>query len=272
MAESQDMTMPKDDLRMRGPSLLVVFYRPRTPTKQLMSLSESHSVHRVRKGLFLVCGKPKQVIEALSKVPHIALRRTKEIPRRKSRKMRTAPHRSFALVAYRTKTTSPQFKKAVQRLVARTPSIRLRPGVFLFPHMRSKDLKKERDGKGAQSLLNSMQFSQALKEMGAKVFRWTRLQVTEATNPAPILDLIQERIDFEIEAVSSRIRQLRNQAKDALSDSARLKKRYVEYSKQFTQLKLKTEAIETIWHLDLGPRMKQLYNQFLSARRIIREL
>lgn len=271
MAESQDMTVPKDDLKLRGPSLLVVFYRPRTSTKNLLELSETHNIFRVRKGLFLVRGKPRQVREVLVETPHIALRRTKEIPPSKPKKTGTATHRSFALVAYRMKTTSPQFKKAVQRLVARTLSIRLRPGVFLFPHLRSKDLKKQSGEKGVQSLLNSMQFSRALKEMGAKVFRWTRLQVADVAGPVVITDLIQERIDFEIDTLSSRVKQLRRRAKDPLSESARLKKRYVEYSKQFAQIRLRAKAIEIVWHLNLGTRVRQLYNQLLSARRIIRD-
>jgi hypothetical protein len=271
MAESQDMTMPKDELKLKGPSLLVVFYRPRTSTKQLLDLSETHNILRVRKGLFLVRGKPREVRQALSEIPHIALRRTKEIPRSKTRRTEAALHRSFALVAYRMKTTSPQFKKAVQRLVARTFSIRLRPGVFLFPHLRSKDLKKQTNVKGAQSLLNSRQFSQALEEMGAKVFRWTRLQVTDATDPVTITSLIQERMDFEIDTLSSRVKKLRRMAKDPLSESSRLKKRYVECSKQFTQTRMRAEAIEIIWYLDLGPRVRQLYNQLLSTRRIIQE-
>ncbi|MHA2311412.1 MAG: hypothetical protein ACXADF_07935, partial [Candidatus Thorarchaeota archaeon] len=97
---------------------------------------------RVGRGVFLFHGQTSTENSPLQDLPMIAFKKSREIPSVKERGEEAGSRRVYSIVSYRFMNPTASQKKRVERLVRRSSSIRLRPGVLLFPVLRSKERRK----------------------------------------------------------------------------------------------------------------------------------
>jgi hypothetical protein len=256
------------DVTMKGKSQLVVILGDakivKESVKKLKSLGE---VVRVGRGAFLIHSHTPRNQSPLQDLPMIVFKKAREIPSVNERGEEAGSRRVYSIVSYRFRSPTATQKKRVERLVRKSSSIRLRPGVLLFPVLRSKERRRLLESDEKYVLMDSRKLSDELRGLGAEVFRWSRLKTD--SHLFEIQNAVARTLSHDFTSFETLAKDLRNQAKEPGAQSKILKKRYAILSKRYGELKFKWSHASKIWSHDATKLLTRGYNMMLSVRRLI---
>ncbi len=258
------------DYRMRGHSELVVLLGSsegiRAVSKRLVLLVD---VVRARRGVFIVGSHPGDYFSLVEDIPHVSFIKTREIPTTRVQQEDPPAGRAFSVLSYSFKNPTSKQKKRVERLVRRSMSIRLRPGVLIFPVLRAKERRRLLDPEGTPSLLDSRRLSVELSSMGGGVLRWSRLRLTTQNGPALVMQAVERTLFGDLFQIESKLKELRDRVKDPGMSTRTLLSRYQLLARRFREVKFKWERAGKIWRYNPSKRLKRTHNMLLSVRRTI---
>jgi hypothetical protein len=256
------------NVTMKGKSQLVVILGDakivKESAKELRSLGK---LVRVGRGAFLIHGQTAREKSPLQDLPTIVFKKAREIPSVSERGEEADSRRVYSVVSYRFRNPTSAQKKRVERLVRRSSSIRLRPGVLLFPVLRSKERRRLLESNESHVLMGSRKLSEELRGLGAEVFRWSRLKIDG--HQSEIQNAVARTLSHDFTSFETLVMDLRNQAKEPGAQFKTLKKRYAILSKRYGGLKFKWNSASKIWSYDASKLLTRGYNMLLSVRRAI---
>ncbi|MBE0526469.1 MAG: hypothetical protein IH631_05970, partial [Candidatus Thorarchaeota archaeon] len=131
----------------------------KAPSKKLFNYA---GVQKIRRGLFIISGYSSIHTAEIQTLERILFIKSREIPSIKTRTDDMYFTRAFSIVAFSLKNPTAKQKKRIERLVKKSVGIRLRPGVILFPLLRSKEQKRISVSDDKKPLLDSIRFKQLL--------------------------------------------------------------------------------------------------------------
>jgi hypothetical protein len=257
------------NVTMKGQSQLVIILGDAKIVKELArKLRSLGKIIRVGRGVvFLFHGQTSTENSPLQDLPMIAFKKAREIPSVKERGEEAGSRRVYSVVSYRFMNPTSSQKKRVERLVRRSSSIRLRPGVLLFPVLKSKERRRLLESDEKHVLMDSRKLSEELRGFGAEVFRWSRLKIDG--HPSEIQNAVARTLSHDFASFETLAKDLRNQAKEPGAQFKTLKKRYAILSKRYSELKFKWSRATKIWSYDTKKSLTRGYNMMLSVRRVI---
>ncbi|MFW9800021.1 MAG: hypothetical protein ACFFD9_06275 [Candidatus Thorarchaeota archaeon] len=256
------------DTAMKGHSRLVVILGDSQTVKDsARKLRNLVRIVRVARGVLLIHGQIGKDQSILQDLPVISFQKAREIPSASDRGEEATSRRVYAVVSYRFKSPTAIQKKRVERLVRRSVSIRLRPGVLLFPVLRSKDRRRLFESDQTDKFLDSKKASEELRSLGADVSRWSRLRLVE--HQSEVKDALTRTLLQDITSFEELVKDLRARAKDSEAQDKTLKKRYSTLSRRYRKMKMKWSLASKIWHYDATKMLTRSYNMLIAARRII---
>ena len=259
------------DTSMKGLARLIVVLGDIQIVKDsARKLNALGGLMRVARGVFLIHGHVPKIHPVLNDLPAISFLKVREIPSVNDRGEEATSRRVYSIVSYRFKSPTSAQKKRVERLVRKSISIRLRPGVLLFPVLRSKDRRSLLESDEANKLLDSRRLSEELRNLGADVSRWSRLRLVE--HHSKLEEAVVRTHSHEIMSFENLVKDLRNQAKDPEEQAITLKKRYSILSRRHRELKVKWDLANKIWGYDATKSLTRSYNMMIAARRSIDSL
>ena len=238
-------------------------------SKKLASLQD---VKRIMKGTFIIPEITDTLSDILQFQPTASFMKTREIPHISKKTEDIYSELVYSIVAFRFKNPTAQQKKYVERLIKRTTGVRLRPGVVIFPILKSKQQRKIIGPEEERVLLTSSEFFRKLGKKGVEVYRWSRLRTATAESSAHIREAIEHTLQRDLTTLEERIRKLRERCKEADVEVAQLKRSYSVLSRRFRKLKGKWMVAKKIWYYDTERPLKRTYNMLISTRRIISAL
>lgn len=268
--EPQDATA--EEVSQQGRVTIIVLLERGESLKQASKkIAHIPGMQRAGRGVFRYIQSYAKLGAAHELPRHIALRKTRTIPRVREAARSGVQARTYALVTYRFNNPTAQQKKVVERLKRRAIAARLRPSVLLFPHIRAGESRKRFGLEMKRPPLGSRDFTQNLSRMGAEVQRWTRLRLSTHSGYTIVNDAIESTISADIDALETMIRALRDEAKTESASSKRLKAKYTELRRRYKDLKMISSVIRHVWGYGAEERLRRLYDLLLTTRRIISE-
>lgn len=240
------------------------------PTKDFEVLVEKvDGIKNLARGVFVAKMESQPVRDLIQSVRHISLKKTKRIPRVKDSGPSEPENRTYTVVAYSYDSPSAQQKKQTQRLVRRSPCVRLRPGVLLFPHLRSKESLRYYRQDTAHPLYDARTFVEKMKENGAAVRRWSHLRLADENSEELVGRAIERMVSKEMSLIELRLAKLRDAAATPGVPVRKLKERYTVMARRFKILKANFMAVQSIWHHDTERELRRTYNIQLKVKREI---
>ena len=240
----------------------------KAPSKRL---SKYAGVQKVRRGLFIISGYSSIHTTEIQTLERILFIKSREIPSVRIKTDDIYFTRAFSIVAFSLKNPTAKQKKRIERLVKKSVGIRLRPGVILFPLLRSKEQKRISGSDDKKSLLDSIRFKQLMFEMGANTFRWSRLRLVNPEDSSLILNSIEQNLIKDLQAIEMKIRVLRDLIQNPDISIKQLKRRYTVLSGRFKETKAKWMLARNLWSFDAVKQLKRTYNLLIGTRRAIIE-
>ena len=226
-----------------------------------------NGVKKIRRGLFLATEFNSNHNDALQSTPHISFSKTREIPSIRRKSDDVFMDRAYTLVSFSFKNPTAKQKKRVERLLRKTTGIRLRPGVILFPLLRSRESNRILGHLDERELFDSIGFSREIHETGGDAIRWSRLKVSSIGGGHLVKRAIEQTHHRDMDALEENIRTLRERTKDPTVSIRKLKKNYTIQSRRFQELKTKWKIAKRLWLYDSESSLKRTYNMLISARR-----
>jgi len=270
MTESDIDAIVQASSELKGDSRLVVLLGSPEGIKGVSKkLRGLHGVKKIRKGLFIISEPISSHDETLHSRPYITFTKTREIPSHRRKSDDDSPNRVYTLVSFSFENPTAQQKKRVERLLRKTTGIRLRPGVILFPLLRSRESRQILGSGEERQLLSSIEFSRLIHASGGTTVRWSRLKVTIPSGINLIEKAVEKTQLRDLNALEETIRALRERIKDRSVSISQLKKNYTTLARRFRELKLKWELAKKLWFYDSEKSLKRTYNMLLSVRRAI---
>ncbi len=270
MSKADSPARDRAEYKIRGHSELVVLLGSsegiRGVSKKLVLLDD---VVRARRGLFIVGSHSSDYYSLVEGVPHVSFVKTREIPATRVQQEGHPAGRVFSVLSYSFKDPTSKQKKRVERLVRRSTSIRLRPGVLIFPVLRAKERRRLLDPGGTPSLLDSRNLGVQLNSMGGSVLRWSRLRLSSLDGPALVTEAVERTLSQDLSQIESRLRELRDEVKNPDTPASTISTRYRLLARRFREVKFKWERTGRIWRYNPSKRLKRTHNMLLSVRRAI---
>jgi len=255
---------------LKGDSRLVVLLgSPEGIKSTSKKLSAHQDVKKIRRGLLIIHGHSENHSEILNLYPIISFIKTREIPSIRKREDRAYSNRAYTIVTFSFNNPTAQQKKRVERLIKKTAGIRLRPGVIIFPLLRSKERRRILGPEEERFLLDSAEFSKLVRETGGTTIRWTRLRIFNLEGDNHIKDAIEQTLSRDLHAIEGKIQTLRERCKDPTISISQLKKNYTVLSRNFRTLKTKWILAKRLWYYDAEKVLKRTYNMLINTRRAI---
>jgi hypothetical protein len=269
-SDTSEIALAKD--QVKGNRRIVII--PETEEGLKLFTKKMTSIGRVKKvarGAFIVEENNELVRQSLDQIPHISFKKVRDIPKMRDKSKDAKLKRTYAIVTYHLKNPSPQQKKKVQRLIARSVSIRLRPGVLLFPYLRVKDNRKYFKNENTRRLLNSKEFANDIAKLNANVSRFTHLRITGPTSLSLVYSALERMVIRKSNTLEKKSRMLRDAAKNPEIPTAKLKERYSALSLHYKDSKASFDVIKQILGFELHDPFKSLYDKLLRIRKLISE-
>jgi hypothetical protein len=179
--------------------------------------------------------------------------------------------RTFALVTYHLSNPSAQQKKKVQRLISRSISIRLRPGVLLFPYLRVKDHRKYFANENMMRLLNSKAFTTEILKINAEASRFTHLRVAGERSLSLVNSALERTFLRKCNKLSEKAVILREAVNNLDIPTLKLKQQYSSLFQQYKDSKMSYDAIQKLMILESEYPFKRIYDKLLRIRKLISE-
>ena len=235
----------------------------------LQEFSRLPNTERLGDGIYFIHGKKRQTRNILGSFTNIVFKRVNDIPR--VRKGVKESEKTYTLVRYKFDNPSAKQKKSAERLRMRTPSIRLRPGVLLFPHLRFKDDRHFFSKENGSTSLNSKMFVEHIIELGASVHRWTKLRPVTQSSQEHLKNIAERTFEKRAEALEGKTRSLRSEARTKTLPLKELKRRLSILFRILNSMKSNQELIQIVWGFDPTRLYVKLYNLLLSTRRVVND-
>ena len=255
---------------LKGDSRLVVLLgSPEGVKRTSMNLSVYNGVQKIRRGLFIIHGYSESHAKIINLQPAISFIKTKEIPSIRTSTEEVYLNRVFTIVSFSFKKPTAQQKKRVERLIRKTTAIRLRPGVVIFPLLRSKERRRFLGSEDERVLLDSTEFNRLIREAGSDTTRWSRLKITNLDGENHITHAIEQTLFRDLNALEEKTRALRERCRDSAIPIKQLKREYTIQSHRFRELKSKWMLAKKLWLYDAEKALRRTYNILLNTRRVI---
>ncbi|MBD3407624.1 MAG: hypothetical protein GF411_16020 [Candidatus Lokiarchaeota archaeon] len=239
--------------------------------EQRLNIPQTDKIERKVQGVYRIFGSPQKYRPYFQDIPHIALKRTKEIPSIKITKTEDLLKRTYTLVVYNFRNPTAQQKKRTQRLIRRSPCIRIRPGVLLFPHLKSKEMIRIYKSKNKAQLYTAQEFASKMVEFGANVARWGKLKLSGPRSQSLVERILEDMIKTETDMLIDKFKKLKKDIDNPLITPKRLKARYQSLSTRYNQRKATCEIIRAVWKYSCEKQLRKVYNIMLLTRRAISE-
>jgi hypothetical protein len=252
----------------RNSRIIVLLGSPEGLKGVSRKLSSLEGVSRIRRGLFIVQENSENHDAQILSYPFVSFTRTREIPTIRE-KMNADSNRVYALVSFSYNNPTAQQKKYVERLFRKTTGIRLRPGVILFPLLRSKERRRIIGSKDESLLIDSTEFTRLVRINGGTALRWSRLRVINLDGVSYIKKAIQNTLSRDLVQLEKKTRTLRKSLKDSNVAIAQLKRNYTLLSRSFRELRTKWMLAKKLWLYDSEKALKRTYNMLINTRRVI---
>jgi hypothetical protein len=262
-----------DDPRLKASALdqrgrLIILPRTFGPKPGLTRLDD---VKRVGAGVYIAARRRKALVDILENTPHIRFRRAREIPKGDSRKKAPFTDRIYTVVLYSFEKPTPQQKKTLQRLILKTPCIKLRPGVLLLPHLRAKEKARYYSSHGGVELLDSKSFANETVALGAKVRRWTRLRLINQQGEELIQQSYSAMVAQEVASIDLKLKSIVEELRNDSPDLRKIKSEYTAVSRRLKRLRHRHKILHALWQYEAEKELKRVYNSMLRVRRTIHE-
>lgn len=255
---------------LKGTSKLVILLGTKEGIKGISKkLRQDDDLVRVGKGIFIAGSNGSAYAELLHSLPTLSFIRTREIPGIKARLEDPYADRTYSIVTYRFNNPTPGQKKRVERLLRRSMGIRIRPGVLLFPVLRARERRKVLDYEKGHSLLDSKEFNNHLKSIGALSMRWSRLRLAESKDSVHIREAIESTLNRDLLSIESKLHRIRELSKNPLASSDTLRKQSLAVLRRYRKLKFKWVLAKTLWHYNAEKSLKRIYNLGLNTKYMI---
>lgn len=232
-------------------------------------LSTLDGVVRIRKGSFIIHGFSEIHEAILGSQKRTSFIKTREIPTVRTKLEDAYTERVYSLVSFSYNNPTAQQKKYVERLLRKTTGIRLRPGVILFPLLRSKERRRILGPEDERVLIDSSTFSKLVRKNGGNTLRWSRLRIVNNDGGINIKHAVERTLHADLSALEVKIRALRERCKDPEVPIQKMKKNYTILSRNFRKLKTKWTLAKTLWFYDAEKALKRTYNMLINTRRAI---
>ena len=267
---TESINLERQDLK--GTSQLIVLLGSKEGIKGVSKrLRQYNDFVRVGKGLLIAGSNTGLYTDILQSIPRLSFIRTREIPRRKDRFDDPHAYRAYSIVTYNFSSPTAKQKKRVERLIRRSAAIRLRPGVLLFPVLRSKERRKVLDEQKEHSLLDSKEFNHQLELMGASSMRWSRLKLVDPLDAAQIKEAIERTITRDLLSIESRLQDLRELSKNPQVPTDSLRRKSAAALRRYRILKFKWTLAKILWYYDAEKALKRVYNLGRNTKYLIDE-
>ncbi len=263
---TEEQRLKASALDQRGRLIIL----PRTVDARV-ALSKLADVKKVGSGVYITTRRRKALVDILENTPHIRFRRAREIPKGDSRKKAPFTDRIYTVVLYSFEKPTPQQKKTLQRLILKTPCIKLRPGVLLLPHLRAKEKARYYSSHGGVELLDSNSFANETVALGAKVRRWTRLRLINQQGEELIQQAYSAMVAQEVTSIDLKLKSIVGELKNSTSDLKKLKSEYTVVSRKLKRLRHRHKILHALWQYEAEKELKRIYNSMLKVRRAIQE-
>lgn len=255
-------------LRLDQRSRLIVLPRKDSSLKDIPQMPE---LRKVGLGIFLVETRKRRIIEFLEDIPHIRFRKAREIPKGDQRKKAPFQERIYSIAVFSFEKPTQQQKKRMQRIIQRTACVRLRPGVFLFPHLRTKEKARYFLSSEGVELLDSNGFAREAKSLGASIKRWSRLRLVNKQGEDLVHQAYKRMIHHEAHSIETKLKKIQIRLKDASTSSKKLREQYTLQSRKFRLLRFRYRILKALWDFDEDKELKRVYNFMLKVRRKIQD-
>ena len=249
--------------------ILVIIGSPEGLKAVSKRLSSLEGVTRIRRGLFIVQHYSESHDGLIQTQPSVSFAKTREILTVRERQRNAYSVWTYSLVSFSYNNPTSQQKKYVERLIRKTSGIRLRPGVILFPLLRSKERRRIIGSEDEKKLIDSTEFVKLIQVNGGSALRWSRLRITSHDGDTFIKQAVQLTCFRDLRALEERIKTLRERLKDSDVPLGQLKKNYSLLSRSFKELKTKWMLARKLWHYDFEKPLKRTYNMLVNTRRAI---
>jgi hypothetical protein len=252
--------------KMVSKSILYIILESSAVQESKEILKSSGNLIIIAKGVFLSQStlRKQQVIS--QDFPLISFQKSREIPSARELDEEGMNRRVYSIVSYRFKEPTTGQKKRVERLVRKSLAIRIRPRILLFPLLKSKDRRRILDIDETVMFIDSKKVSEELRNLGAKVNRWTKLRVVD--NPAKLHASIICAFSRDAKSIEEIAKELGKKAKNPEIDIRKVRKEYSSLFRRYQEFKIKWSH-STIWQYDTSKLISRVYNQILSTRRSI---
>jgi hypothetical protein len=237
-------------------------------TRKLTNVS---GVRKVSRGAFIIESNNESIRKIVELIPHISFKKVRDIPKMRDKSKDAKLKRTFALVTYHLRDPSPQRKKKIQRLGARSVSIRLRPGILLFPHLRVKDNRKYFETDNGKRLLNSKDFTAELKKLDAEYSRFTHLRIVGPRSLGLVNTTLERMVLRKCETLTEKAGMIREAVKNPEIPTAKLKERYSSLFLYYKDSKASYDVIRQIMSIESPDPFKKIYDRLLRVRKLITE-
>ncbi len=251
---------------LNGRSVLVVITVPERDFRT--SIREREGIQRLASGLYLITTTDEKVKSIVTRTSHVTFRRSRRISRVREYTSESGDVPTYTVVAYRFRHPSTQQKKTAERLVLRTPAVRLRPGVLLFPHLRVKDMNRYYSSSSIR-LLSPKEFVEAVSRTGADVTRWSRLRIIGSSATNGVDTALDRMIHREGSLLRRRIRQIRLAIDQPETPTQKIRTRLSELSARLRLRWARLAVIEAVWHYNTQRIITSEYNMLLRLRRLL---
>ncbi len=269
MSGSEAIDDPKTkSFRLDQTSRLIII--PREGVNQ-KSVPKVQDIRKAGSGVYIVEKKKRKLIEFFEGIPHIRFRKAREIPKGDSRRKVPFEERNYSIVVFSFEKPTQQQKKKIQRIIQKTPCIRLRPGVILLPHLRAKERSRYFSTEEGKDLLDSNSFAKEAKNVGAMVRRWTRLKLINKQGEELIQKAYTKMIEHEVQSIERKLKDLEPRVKDPLITTKKIREAYSIQSRKLKQLRHRHRILYSLWAYEEDKEIKRVYNYMLRVRRKIQE-
>jgi hypothetical protein len=257
-------------LDLRGASRLIILLGSKEGVRGISKkLKQYNDFVSVGKGIFIACSNESVYTDILQSLPTLSFIRTREIPRIKAHLDEPHAYRAYSIVTYSFNSPTAGQKKRVERLLRKSAGIRLRPGVLLFPVLRARERRKVLDYEKGHTLLDSKEFNNHLKSMGAISMRWSRLRLVDPLDSVQIKEAIEKTINRDLFSIELKLQKIRESSKNPLTTTDTLKKQSSAVLRQYRTLKFKWTLAKILWYYDAEKPLKRIYNLGLSTKYLI---
>ncbi len=255
--------------RLSGSSVLVVVIGDDKEFRR--GARKTKAIRRLTRGIYRVPVQNKKVREYVQRFRHLTLKRAREIPRVKETDPELYRRRTYVLMSYSFVEPTAQQKKKTQRLLNRSAYIRIRKGAVLLPHLRSKDIARFYQTEKGRGVLTPKEFAGSMKDIGAKVSRWSRVRAIGPKSDREIEIALDATISSQLSSLESRILDLQDTIKDDTVPLKKLKSRYSELMARVREARGVFALIREIWKRDDSKHLRRSYNRLLRCRKAIQD-